>query len=93
MLTFTAVTLLIGDPFYEKISELVEERYGGVPGAVEVVVVAVAAPQPGRLAAADRRCRAVRHPAVRARLHPGGRADRGAGARRRGRRLGARASS
>ncbi len=38
VLTFTAVTLLIGDPFYEKISELVEDRYGGVPGgAVEVV--------------------------------------------------------
>ncbi|WP_408635466.1 EI24 domain-containing protein [Phytohabitans suffuscus] len=36
VLTFTAVTLLIGDPFYEKISETVEERYGGVPGEVEV---------------------------------------------------------
>jgi CysZ protein len=36
VLTFTAVTLLIGDPFYEKISELVEARYGGVRGAVEV---------------------------------------------------------
>ncbi|GAA4593879.1 CysZ protein [Actinoplanes octamycinicus] len=36
VLTFTAVTLLIGDPFYEKISELVEDRYGGVPEAVEV---------------------------------------------------------
>jgi CysZ protein len=36
VLTFTAVTLLIGDPFYEKISELVEHRYGGVPNAVEV---------------------------------------------------------
>lgn len=37
VLTFTAVTLLIGDPFYEKISELVEDRYGGVPEAVETV--------------------------------------------------------
>jgi CysZ protein len=37
VLTFTAVTLLIGDPFYEKISELVEKRFGGVPGAVEIV--------------------------------------------------------
>jgi CysZ protein len=37
VLTFTAVTLLIGDPFYEKISELVEERFGGVPDQVEVV--------------------------------------------------------
>lgn len=36
VLTFTAVTLLIGDPFYEKISGLVEERFGGVPDEVEV---------------------------------------------------------
>jgi CysZ protein len=36
VLTFTAVTLLIGDPFYEKISELVEHRYGGVPDEVKV---------------------------------------------------------
>lgn len=36
VLTFTAVTLFIGDPFYEKISEWVEERHGGVPGAVDV---------------------------------------------------------
>ncbi|MFB9238920.1 EI24 domain-containing protein [Plantactinospora siamensis] len=36
VLLFTAVTLAIGDPFYEKISERVEERYGGVPDAVEV---------------------------------------------------------
>ncbi|SCL14074.1 CysZ protein [Micromonospora rhizosphaerae] len=36
VVTFTAVTLVIGDPFYEKISERVEERYGGTPGAVEV---------------------------------------------------------
>lgn len=36
VLTFTAVTLLIGDPFYEKISGLVESRFGGVPGEVEV---------------------------------------------------------
>lgn len=36
VLTFTAVTLVIGDPFYEKISEQVEARFGGVPGAVEV---------------------------------------------------------
>ena len=37
VLTFTAVTLLIGDPFYERISALVESQYGGVPGGVEVV--------------------------------------------------------
>jgi CysZ protein len=37
VLTFTAVTLMIGDPFYEKISELVEDRFGGVPDAVETV--------------------------------------------------------
>jgi CysZ protein len=36
ILAFTAVTLLIGDPFYEKISEKVEERFGGVPGEIEV---------------------------------------------------------
>ncbi|GAA1598742.1 EI24 domain-containing protein [Actinoplanes couchii] len=36
VLTFTAVTLLIGDPFYEKISELVEDRFGGVPEAVDI---------------------------------------------------------
>jgi CysZ protein len=36
LLAFTAVTLAIGDPFYERISELVEHRYGGVPDAVEV---------------------------------------------------------
>ena len=36
VLTFTAVTLVIGDPFYEKISEQVEQRYGGTPGAVDV---------------------------------------------------------
>lgn len=36
ILTFTAVTLLIGDPFYEKISELVEDRFGGVPDEVEI---------------------------------------------------------
>lgn len=36
VLTFTAVTLLIGDPFYEKISEVVEDRHGGVPNGVDV---------------------------------------------------------
>jgi CysZ protein len=36
VLTFTAAALLIGDPFYERISELVEERFGGVPDAVVV---------------------------------------------------------
>jgi CysZ protein len=36
VLAFTAVTLLIGDPFYEKISERVEDRFGGVPGEVDV---------------------------------------------------------
>ena len=36
VLTFTAVTLLIGDPFYEKISELVEDRFGGTPDAVDI---------------------------------------------------------
>jgi CysZ protein len=36
VLTFTAVTLLIGDPFYEKVSGMVEARFGGVPDEVEV---------------------------------------------------------
>ncbi|MBQ0891617.1 EI24 domain-containing protein [Micromonospora sp. U56] len=36
VVSFTAVTLVIGDPFYEKISERVEERLGGTPGGVEV---------------------------------------------------------
>ncbi|MFC0008135.1 EI24 domain-containing protein [Micromonospora siamensis] len=36
VVTFTALTLAIGDPFYEKISERVEDRLGGTPGAVEV---------------------------------------------------------
>ncbi len=31
VLTFTAVTLLIGDPFYEKLSEAVEKSGGGCP--------------------------------------------------------------
>jgi CysZ protein len=34
IVTFTSITLAIGDPFYEKISERVDERLGGVPGAV-----------------------------------------------------------
>lgn len=33
VLTFTAVTLLIGDPFYEKLSEQVEESEGDCPAA------------------------------------------------------------
>jgi CysZ protein len=33
VVTFTSVTLAIGDPFYEKISERVDERLGGVPAA------------------------------------------------------------
>lgn len=36
VLLFTALTLFIGDPFYEKISEHVEDRCGGVPDAVDV---------------------------------------------------------
>jgi CysZ protein len=31
ILTFTALTLLVGDPFYESISEKVEESQGGAP--------------------------------------------------------------
>lgn len=36
VVTFTAVTLVVGDPFYEKISERVEDRYGGTPGQIDV---------------------------------------------------------
>jgi CysZ protein len=35
-LTYTALTLLIGDPFYEVISERVEDRLGGTPGALNL---------------------------------------------------------
>lgn len=33
---FTAVTLLVGQPFFERISERVEDSLGGVPSAVDV---------------------------------------------------------
>lgn len=36
ILVFTALTLAIGDPFYEKIAERVEDRFGGVPDAVDL---------------------------------------------------------
>jgi CysZ protein len=36
IVAFTALTLAIGDPFYEKISEHVDERFGGVPDAVRL---------------------------------------------------------
>lgn len=36
VLTFTAVTLTIGSPFYERISDWVEQAHGGVAGEVEV---------------------------------------------------------
>lgn len=36
IVSFTAVTLLIGDPFYEKIAESIEDELGGVPNEVEV---------------------------------------------------------
>lgn len=35
IVSFTAVTLLIGDPFYEKISASIEDIYGGVKDEVE----------------------------------------------------------
>lgn len=35
LVTFTAVTLLIGDPFYEKIAVAVEESQGGAPPEVD----------------------------------------------------------
>jgi CysZ protein len=36
VLVFTALTLAIGDPFYERISDAVDEHHGGLPGAVEL---------------------------------------------------------
>jgi CysZ protein len=36
VLLYTALTLLIGEPFYEAISQRVEERLGGVPNEVHV---------------------------------------------------------
>ena len=36
VLVFTALTLAIGDPFYERISAAVEARHGGLPDAAEV---------------------------------------------------------
>lgn len=36
MLTYTAITLAIGDPFYEMIAESVEQEWGGVPDEVDV---------------------------------------------------------
>ncbi len=36
IIVYTGLTLLIGDPFYEKISERVEGRLGGVPNAVDL---------------------------------------------------------
>jgi CysZ protein len=35
--TFTSITLAIGDPFYEKIAERVEDELGGVPNAVHIL--------------------------------------------------------
>lgn len=36
VVTFVAVTLVIGDPFYEMISERVDDQFGGVPSEVDV---------------------------------------------------------
>jgi CysZ protein len=36
VLVFAALTLLIGEPFYEAISKRVEDRLGGVPGEINV---------------------------------------------------------
>jgi CysZ protein len=36
VVTYTSLTLAIGDPFYEKISERIEQREGGVPGGVDL---------------------------------------------------------
>ena len=52
VLLFTALTLLIGQPFYEKISKRVEDSLGGVAGRDRRVVLAVAATHGGRVDAA-----------------------------------------
>jgi CysZ protein len=36
LLLFTALTLTVGQPFYEAISKRVEDRLGGVPGEINV---------------------------------------------------------
>lgn len=36
VITFAAVTLVIGEPFYEKLSEKVDEDLGGLPDAVDL---------------------------------------------------------
>jgi CysZ protein len=36
IVAYTGLTLAIGEPFYEKISERVEDRYGGLPQAVDL---------------------------------------------------------
>lgn len=36
LLLYTALTLTIGQPFYEAISKNIEDRYGGVPGEIDV---------------------------------------------------------
>ncbi|MFF3441222.1 EI24 domain-containing protein [Streptosporangium sp. NPDC002721] len=36
VVTFTAITLILGEPFYEKLSEKVEETYGEVPTGHEL---------------------------------------------------------
>ncbi len=33
--SFTAVTLLVGEPFYEPVARAIEARFGGVPGEVD----------------------------------------------------------
>ncbi len=38
IISYTAITLLIGDPFYEAIAESVEEDLGGVPNEVKLTV-------------------------------------------------------
>jgi CysZ protein len=36
IVAYTGLTLAVGEPFYEKISERVEDRYGGLPQAVDL---------------------------------------------------------
>ncbi|MGE5826974.1 MAG: EI24 domain-containing protein [Micromonosporaceae bacterium] len=36
VLAYAALTLVIGEPFYEAISKSVDDRYGGIPGEIDV---------------------------------------------------------
>ena len=81
VVTFAAVTLLIGEPFYEKLSERVEESEGGLPaGHRRPAAVAGAVDRVVRQRLRALPDAAVHHSAVLARLRPVHRPDRHSGA-------------